>query len=287
MFTSDKFVSGQSIDMKDVLIQTTPILTPFTTMLMSKTVRAENVVLNWIEESINELAAVTLPEGADAPAVVDDTLIPMTNYCELIGATASVSNTAQAINAKGVSDLLAHEVAKKTKAIKMKMEDVLINGVANFDPLTLTYTTAGILAQIHIDNQISNAGFTKEKFEETVSKLYDAGTNEEMVCFLPASMKVALNDFEALTFLQRDFMLGYDTEVYVTPYGRIRFVLEEKLNKKLFIVNPNYLELAQLIPFHGIPEAVSGSKQSIYLETQFGLKLLNSKAAASFEDTTV
>lgn len=115
MFTSDKFVPGQSIDMKDVLIQTTPVLTPFTTLLLDKTVKAENVTLNWIEEAINESAAVTLGEGADAPAVVDDTLAPMTNYCELIGATATVSNTAQATTAKGISDLLAHEVVKKQK----------------------------------------------------------------------------------------------------------------------------------------------------------------------------
>ena len=82
--------------------------------------------------------------------------------------------------------------------------------------------------------------------------------------------------------MARDMFQGFDTEIYVTTYGRIRFVLSEKLDNKLFIVNPNYLELAELIPFHAVPQAVSGSKQSIFLETQFGLKLLNSRAGASF-----
>lgn len=283
MFTTDKFVTGQSIDMKDVLISTTRVLTPFTTLLMSKTVRAENVTLNWIEEGINELAAVTMPEGGDAPAVVDDTLTPMSNYCELLGATALVSNTSQYTTATGWSDLLAHEVAKKTKAMKLKMENVLINGIKNYNVATKTYTTGGILEQIHLDNQVTNlADFTKIKFEETVSKLYDSGVSDDMICFLPANMKLTLNGFENVDFLARDFFQGFDTEVYVTPYGRIRFVLEEKLSNKLFIVNPAYLELAELIPFHGTPEAVSGSKKAIYLETQFGLKLLNSHAASSF-----
>lgn len=282
MFTSDKFAPGQSIDMKDVLIQTTPVITPFTTMLMSKTVRAENVVLNWIEEAVNELAAVVMPEGGDAPDAVDDTLTPLYNYCELLGATALVSNTAQATSAKGINDLLAHEVAKKTKAIKMKMEDILINGVKDYDIATKTYQTDGILAQINDINKVTHAEFTKTKFEETVSTLYDAGVSDEMICFLPANMKIALNHFEDIDFLARDFFQGFDTDFYVTAYGKIRFVLEEKLTNKLFIVNPNYLELAKLISFHGTVEAVSGSKRSIYLETQFGLKLLNSRAAASF-----
>ncbi|WP_003545427.1 DUF5309 domain-containing protein [Desulfotomaculum nigrificans] len=282
MFTSDKFVPGQSIDMKDVLIQTTPVLTPFTTLLLDKTVKAENVTLNWIEEAINESAAVTLGEGADAPAVVDDTLAPMTNYCELIGATATVSNTAQATTAKGISDLLAHEVVKKTKAMKMRMENILINGTKSYDATTKTYTTDGILAQIDPANQVTNTSFTKAKFEETVAKMYDAGVNDEMICFIPAQMKIALNGFNNVEFLARDMFQGFDTEKYVTPYGIITFVLSEKLQNKLFIVNPNYLELAELIPFHAVPQPVSGSKQSIYLETQFGLKLLNSKAAASF-----
>ncbi|HZK44104.1 MAG TPA: DUF5309 family protein [Syntrophomonadaceae bacterium] len=282
MFTQDKFIEGQSIDLKDVLIQTTPILTPFTTLLLPKTVKAENVTLNWIEEAINENAVMTLGEGADAPNPVDDTLELLSNYCELIGATAVVSNTAQSTNAKGISDLIAYETVKKTKAMKLKMEDILINGVKDYTSATKTYKTDGILAQINEDNQVTNATFTKAKFEEVVSKVYDAGVSDEMICFLPASLKVKLNEFNNVEFMARDMFQGFDTELYVTTYGRIRFVLSEKLDDKLFIVNPNYLELAELIPFHAVPQAVSGSKQSIFLETQFGLKLLNSRAGASF-----
>lgn len=166
--------------------------------------------------------------------------------------------------------------------MKMRMENILINGTKSYDATTKTYTTDGILAQIDPANQVTNTSFTKAKFEETVAKMYDAGVNDEMICFIPAQMKIALNGFNNVEFLARDMFQGFDTEKYVTPYGIITFVLSEKLQNKLFIVNPNYLELAELIPFHAVPQPVSGSKQSIYLETQFGLKLLNSKAAASF-----
>jgi hypothetical protein len=286
IFTTDKFVPGQSFDMKDVLIQTTPVKTPFSTLLLNKTVKANAVNMEWIEEAINENAAVTLGEGADAPDRVDDTLAPLSNYCELIGATASVSNTAQNSSAIGVSDLLAKDVANKTKAIKLKIEDRLINGVKGFTAATKTYTTAGILNQIHADNKVSHTEFTEDKFLETIEKIYNAGASANMTCFLPAKMKLKLNGFTNFQHFAKDKMAGVDVDVYVTPYGNVTFVLTEKITDKLFITNPDYLELGELIPFHAQVEPVSGSKQSIYLEWQGGLKLLNAKAASSFEITS-
>lgn len=281
-FTTASFVPGQNIDMKDVLIQTTPIKTPFTTLLLSKTVRATSPTMNWIEEAINEAAAVTLGESADAPAWVDDTLAPMSNYTELLGTTASVSNTAQHSEAVGIGDLLAKDVANKTKALKLAMEDRLINGFKDFEAATKTYKTAGILEQINAANKVENTTFTEVKFLETIEKMYNAGSGDNMLCYLPAQMKLKLNDFKNFQYFAKDNLAGVDVEEYVSPFGRVRFVLTEKIANKLFVVNPDYLELGILIPFHGQVEPVSGSKQSVYLETQFGLKLLNSKAAASF-----
>ncbi|WP_435921285.1 SU10 major capsid protein [Paenibacillus sp. DYY-L-2] len=282
-FTTANFVPGQNVDLKDVLIQTTPVKTPFTTLLLNKTTKATSPTMNWIEEAINEAAAVTLGESADAPARVDDTLAPMSNYCELVGATASVSNTAQHSEAVGINDLLAKDVANKTKALKLAMEDRLINGVKDFEAATKTYKTAGILEQINSLNRVENATFTETKFLETIETMYNAGSGDNMLCYLPAQMKLKLNDFKNFQYFAKDNLAGVDVEEYVSPFGRVRFVLTEKIANKLFVVNPEYLELGILIPFHGQVEPVSGSKQSVYLETQFGLKLLNSKAAASFE----
>lgn len=283
LFTSDKFLTNQNLDLKEVLIQTTPIKTPFTTLLLGKTVKAEAVTMNWIEEAINENAVQTMAEGGDAPDRVDDTLSPMSNHCELLGATASVTNTAQNSNAVGFNDLLAKDVNNKTKAIKLSIENRLINGTKSYTSATKIYTTDGILAQINSANKVTHTSFTEAKFLETIATLYDAGASDNMICFLPASMKLLLNGFTQFQHFAKDNMAGVDVDRYVTPYGQARFILTEKINDKLFIVNPDYLELGELIPFHGQVEPVSGSKRSIYLEWQGGLKLLNSKAAASFE----
>ncbi|MGM7635497.1 SU10 major capsid protein [Bacillus sp. Hm123] len=284
MFTHDKFLEGQSVDLKDVLIQTTPIVTPFSTFMLGKTVKATAPQVSWIEESINLLSAKKQSEGGNAPDYVADSAEMLNNYLEIVAATATVSNTAQASNAVGVSDLMAKEVANKTKAIKMYIEDMLINGAKGFDSASKTYSTGGILEQIHADNQLTDTALTPAKFNEMLEKMYSAGVNDNMTVFLPASLKQVVNTFDDVTFMARDKELGFDADLYTSVYGQVRFVLCEKLGaNKLFVVNGDYLELPVLIPFNGKQEPVSGSKQSIYLETQLGLKLLNRKAAASFE----
>lgn|SRR5690625_233149 len=284
MFTHDKFLEGQSVDIKDVLIQTTPVVTPFSTYLLGKGVGASAPKVSWIEESINEDSAVTQTEGGDAPAYVEDGSEMLDNYLEIFGATATVSNTAQASNAIGINDLLAKEVANKTKAIKMRIEDRLINGTKGF--ANKKYTTGGVLEQIHADHKITGATFDKKAFEEVLASQYHAGTNDNMTVFLPASMKMKVNQFEDVVFMARDSALGFDSEVYSSVYGQVRFVLSEKVGQdKLFVVNGDYLELPTLINFNATKQPVSGSKQSAYLETQLGLILKNRKAGASFQIT--
>ena len=60
MFTSDKFLDGQSIDLKNEIIELQPQKFPFSTLLLSKAVKANNPVMSWITEEINPDSAKTL-----------------------------------------------------------------------------------------------------------------------------------------------------------------------------------------------------------------------------------
>lgn len=284
MFKHSDFLEGQSVDIREVLVQTTPIVTPFSTFLLGKGVGATAPSVSWIEESINLDSATTNTEGGDAPGYKKDEAKMLDNYLEIFSATALISNTAKASSAIGIGDLLAKDVANKSKAIKMRIEDKLINGTKGFE--NGKYETGGILEQIHADNKLTGAEFTQSEFENLLKTQYEAGTNDNMIVFLPASMKMKVNKFEDVVFMARDKALGFDAEIYSSVYGQVRFVLSEAVGRdKLFVVNGDYLELPTLINFNATKEPVSGSKESVYLETQLGLKLLNRKAAASFEIT--
>lgn len=283
IFTSKDFQVGQNYDLKDVLVEVNKKQNPFTTFLLSKVVKATSPQVHWITEEIAD-SAVTLAEGGNAPDFVKDTLAPRDNYLEIFANVASVTNTAQYSTAKGISDLLAHEVDKKSKAIKRRMENKFLHGTKGYDSATGTYTTEGILNQINADHKVTNSTLTGDKFEETLEKLYDAGVSDNLICFIPARLKQALNKTGVVEFYAKDKFLGFDCEIYTSVFGTVTFILAEELGTdKLFIVNPDYLEMPVLIPFHAQVESVSGSKQSVFLETQAGVNLLNDKAAASFE----
>ncbi|WP_042346063.1 SU10 major capsid protein [Bacillus massiliigorillae] len=275
-FSSQDFVTGQNYDVKDVLIEVNKKQTPFTTFLLSKTSKATAPQVHWITEEIAD-SAVSLAEGGDAPAFTKDTLKPLDNYLELFANTATVTNTAQYSTAKGISDLLAHEVEKKAQAIKRRMENKFIHGTKGYT--AGTYTTAGVLAQIDATNKVT--GTIADNLESVVEKLYDAGVSDNMLCFIPAKLKQELNKSETVTFLAREKFLGFDVEEYITAYGVVRFALCEALgNDTLFIINPDYVEMAELIPFHAEVQSANGSKQSVFLETQAGVQLLNPLAGA-------
>lgn len=278
-------VANEVVDLKDILVEVNKKQNPFTTFLLSRTVKATAPVYSWIQEEIND-SAVTLAEGGDAPNYTKDARYPKQNYLEIFANIATVSNTAQASSIVGITDLLAKEIDSKTKTIKRRIEKKLIHGVGSFETSTGTYNTAGILEQIDASHKLTGATFTDVEFEQAVEKLYDAGVSDNMVAFLPASMKKNLVDSANVVHLAREKFMGFDADVYSTVFGQITFILAEELGKgKMFIVNPDYLEMPVLIEMHGQVEPVSGSKQSVYLETQLGLALLNEKAAVSFTVT--
>lgn len=271
------------IDMKDVLVEVNKKNNPFTTFLLSKTVKATAPIYSWTQEEIAD-SAVTLAEGGDAPSYQKDAHKILQNYLEIFANTATVSNTAQASSHLGLSDLLAKEVDSKTKAIKRRIENKLIHGEGGF--AGGVYSTSGILEQTHVDHKLTGGAFDDVAFEGAVEKLYDAGVSDNMIAFLPASMKQKLVGSATIVHLAREKFMGFDADVYSSVFGTISFILTEEIGKnKMFIINPDYVELPTLIPFQGNVEPVSGSKQSVFLETQMGIALLNEKAAVSFEVT--
>ncbi|WP_047152177.1 SU10 major capsid protein [Aneurinibacillus tyrosinisolvens] len=283
-FSSSDYVVGQVHDLKQGLIDVNPERTPFLNLLLAKTVSAAGATVNWIEKEIDETTAVTMQEGGDRPAYKKDTLSPMNNNLELFGATAEVTHTAQASTASGITDLMNYEVANKTSSLKRRIEDKLLHGTKGF--ATGTYTTDGVFNLINAANRVTTTALVADDFETMLSKTYDAGVNYNQIVFCNAFMKKKINSFGVVTFLAREKMLGFDVSIYSSAFGDVTFIDVPKMTtNEMFVANPDFFELPELIPFQGVVQGANGSKTAIYIETQVGLKLLNSKAAASLKVT--
>ncbi|MGE8079248.1 SU10 major capsid protein [Peribacillus loiseleuriae] len=281
-FTTENFVPGQSFDIKDTLILANPKISAFSTFALGKAVPAKNPTVKWIEETINETSAVTMKEGGDSPNHVNDDADLMENYLELFGATAQVSNTAQASEAIGIEDLISKDMAAKTEAIKRRIEQKFLYGVKGFT--AGKYETAGIFNLVNSSNAIEDktASISPAMFEILISKVYDAGVSYNLVAFMNAHTKQMINQFANVTYLGKDKFQGMDTSVYSTAFGDVSFIDTPAMKTKdILILNPDFIETSVLIPFTGTVQGANGSKKSVYLETQLGIKLLNSKAAAT------
>ncbi|ACB84818.1 DUF5309 domain-containing protein [Natranaerobius thermophilus] len=288
MFTHNNFLQYESIDMSGVLEVTNVPQTPITSLLMVRQVQAQAPQVHWVEVEIDESSAVTQGEGDDAPEHKTDNRELKENYLEIFGATAKVSNTAQYSTSETVNDLLAHEVELKTQSIRNRMENKFINGNKNF--ADGVYETDGILNLINSENQKTEDEFNENVFLDTLQKLYDANVHDNMIVFLRPEEKIKINqEFNNVVKYTDtlDRVAGFDAEQYISPFGIVRFALAPKLPANtMFVINPAYLEMPTLIPFTARPQNPSGSKQEVYLETQAGVKLLNSYAGSTLEIST-
>lgn len=187
MYTSNNFAQYQSLDLSKEIALINPQRTPFLSFLMQmgKSEKAVSNIINWYEETLNTNSITTSKEGADAPADVQDTTALLTNLTELLTGTAKVSNTAQASNIVGIDDLMAGEVNKKLTLLKYAMEDRLIKGTKAIATTTAGQKMNGILNMIHADNVINGGSvLTESMWLALLKKMYDAGTNDNMICFL-------------------------------------------------------------------------------------------------------
>jgi hypothetical protein len=283
MYTSNNFAQFQSLDLSKEIELINPQRTPFLSYLLQngKSVKAESPIINWYEETLNTTAIITGKEGQEAPEDTQDTTALMTNFTELLLGKAKVSCTAQASNIVGVNDLMERETLKKLTLLKYTGEDRLMCGTKAEKTGTAGQKMNGLLNLIHTDNVVTGA-LTKSLFETMIKKLYDAGTNDNMICFISDTDKVAVNGFYGVQYFAKDTFLGFTCDRYHTEYGDVTFVLTPSLSnaKSIVVVNPDYLELKELQPACAIDLAITGDSISKMVKWEGCLKLGNSKAAS-------
>jgi hypothetical protein len=252
-------------------------------MQTGKTTGAVSNVVSWMEETLSTNSVQTLKEGGDAPADVDDATSLLQNYTEILSNTAKVSNTSQAVNATGITDMMAREVNKKLSLLKASIENKIMCGTKVAPTSTAGAQMNGLINLINSSNVVnSGSSLTVSNFNSGIKALYDSGCNEEIVCFVPDVYKVQIDGFMDVKYLAKDNFLGFTCDKYHTNWGDVTFVMTPSLSsaKSIVFVNPSYLELAELRKAQAIDLAVTGDSQSKMLVWEGSLKLLNSKAAS-------
>jgi hypothetical protein len=313
-------------DLQEAYNMISPEETPFQQMAAKKS--ASNTLFEW---SIVELAATSATnrviEGDDAPGVDAATLgLRLSNYTQISDKTASVSHTAQAVDAAAANvQRMGKQLVLKMKELKRDKEVMLLsNNAAAAGSSGSARTTAGLPAFLRT-NTVTVAGGADPTLSGTTEGYPNAVATEGTtpVVFAEADMNTVIESCwnegavpsvimcnggnkrrisEAFTGNATRYKDTIDKKVvnsidfYSSDFGELTVIpnrFQPTINPgtgadnfAVYILDPEYLTIAYLDEVQQKPLAETGHAIKSMVWCEFGLQVDNEAAHGVIRDTT-
>ncbi|MBV4448882.1 DUF5309 domain-containing protein [Clostridium tyrobutyricum] len=289
MIQTKDFLSMENIDLMAEMGIAQPLDTPLTTLLMGRgqTDKETAPLVYFREKTLDTTEDISQVEGSETTEFQASTRLPKNNYCEIFKKAVSVSGTAQASSVTGIADMYTSEMADRLVELKVNLEKALTNGVKNDGSASpFKRRMDGIFNFVDAGNKITNASLTEDEFKATVKKLWDNGLGSNgYVCLANADLKEVIDGFYQTQYNynapQGEF--GLVANSINTNYGNVSLMLDRHIPESTLIVfDPNYVRLGFLrTPFSEVL-AKTGDNVKGQVLAEATIKVLNSKALATF-----
>ncbi|MEA5008591.1 DUF5309 family protein [Clostridium tyrobutyricum] len=289
MIQTKDFLSMENIDLMAEMGVAQPLDTPLTTLLMGRgqTDKETAPLVYFREKTLDTTEDISQVEGSETTEFQASTRLPKNNYCEIFKKAVSVSGTAQASSVTGIADMYTSEMADRLVELKVNLEKALTNGVKNDGSATpFVRRMDGIFNFVDAGNKITNSSLTEDEFKATVKRLWDNGLGSNgYVCLANADLKEKID-----TFYQTQYNYNAPTGEFGlvankinTNYGNVSLILDRHIPEgNLIIFDPNYVRLGFLrTPFSEVL-AKTGDNVKGQVLAEATIKVLNSKALATF-----
>jgi hypothetical protein len=289
---------GIKEDVSDVISNITPTKTPFQSMIGSE--KVHNKFFQWQED---ELRAVQVNAKVEGFTAADSTRTPTalrSNYTQILSDTIKVSNTADAVSSYGRAKESAYQMAKVAAELKRDLEHAYV-GMENAAVAGDSVTPREMASFFNMvdSSMFTYTGGTSTKPDEadvldSLQKVYDEGADVSVMMVTPTnSLEIADFAFKnrAGTSLARERDMGSSTkvvnvvDVYVSPFGQVRVVLNRfLLDKRTILFDPEMWKKITLRGWTRETLAKTGDNVSMMLTGEFSLKHKNFKASAVIEE---
>lgn len=300
--TYDEDDIGNREDLSDVIFDVSPLDTPFLSM-MGRT-KATAVTHEWLTDVIEAAADNKALEGGDATGVAVDPRVRRNNTCQILDKVPVVTGTQEEADSAGVKSEMAYQVARRMKAIKRDLEFAMI-GQSNAKVTGAAATAremASFDAYLTTNNQLATessaptgdgtdvsdfAGVDRDLSETILTaglqSLYtNSGGNSSVNMLLTAAQKAKFSAMTAnatryVTNDQKELVSSVD--VYVGDFHTVKAVPDRQLQSGIsFIVDPEYVKLAELRKLHSYDLAKQGDSHRKQLIWECTLEVCNEKA---------
>lgn len=287
----------QAEDVQDEIYIISPVDNPCASM--AKTIRATGKLHEWTQDALIAAAKNAAVEGANAPAAAGQAVVELSNFCQIMTKTASVTGTLEDVDKYGRDSEMAYQLQLRYGELAND-EELAIVGAPGGTRQTGTggnATTAREMASLHSQLDASvivdATGITtipalEGKLLDAHQATFDAGGNPGYL-FCPPSKARFISSFALAAGRSREIgnekTLVNVIDLYVSNFGEMDVVLDRNQDTEcLLLLDFNYLATPVLRPTADWPIAKTGDKDSRQILRESTFAVLNTKAHAMVDN---
>lgn len=302
-------------DLSDAMASISPTETIFMSTIGSRNV--DNTYFEWSEVDLAATSANRQIEGdVGLSNTAPTNAVRKGGYTQISAKVVEVSSTNQAVNGVANAQTVAKQVAYKLSELKRDMEAMLLQNVAASAGASGTARqTAGLPA--YLTSNVSRgsggangttsgtgeAGFvnaaatdgtlralTEALLKTVIASCWDAGAQPTVVlCGSAQKQKMSTFTGNATRYKEaEDSKLNAAIDVYISDFGelqivpsrhmRVRTVSSVDYTPDVFVLDPNYAEVAYLQTAKQEPLAKTGLSERRLISCEYGLQVTSQKA---------
>ena len=303
---------GNREDLSDVIRDVSPTDTPVLTMMGTAKASATNH--EWLVDALTDAADNKHLEGGDMTGVDPASRGRLGNYTQILSKNAVVPGTQEAVmKAGGIKSEMAYQMARRMKEMKRDLELTIV-GMSNAKVAgneTVAREMGSLDSYVHTNISLAASGssvpagngaapsdyagtnraLTEDILKASLQTLFtNSGGNSEVNMVVPAATKSLISTFTGSSTryaTTEDKKLVASIDVYVGDFHTVRVIPDRYcLTGLSFIIDPEYLKLADLRPIHSFDIAKLGDATRKQIVWETTLEVCNEKAHALIGDLT-
>jgi hypothetical protein len=309
-------VIGQKEEVDNKIYRVSPEETPFVSMIGRKSV--DSVTPEWLRDALRSPASNAKVEGVDATYAAQTQPERLSNKCQIISDTLSVTGTTDRVAKYGRDKETARLKAKKMVELKKDIEwSAISNPVFVAGDASTARQMRGLYGWLETNNELGTAGspaapdvsantgptagtlraLDEDTFKSLILKTYNSGGKCEVLMTSPSHKSKAstfsggvqrVNDVAGKNVrLQTSFSVyGHDFgETKIVP-NRVMTGSGAGLVNTAYLLDPEQCKLGVLRPFQSTPLAKVGDAENHLILTEVTLQVNEEKALGAIRDLT-
>jgi len=306
---------GNREDLEDIIYDISPMQTPFQSMI--KKGKATATRHEWQTDSLAAAATNAQLQGDDATVNTAVPTVRLSNLCQILSKTISVSGTQEAVDKAGRASEFAYQTDKRMRELKRDLELSLTRNQASTAGaagtaatmasleswLSTNETTVGTASSLATTPGYASGSVasptdasatgtvTEAVLKSMISQVWAAGGEPSVLMVGPLTKQKISGGFSGIATRFRDVPSGKQAQItsgvdlYVSDFGDHKIIPNRFMrDRNIFLLDPEYWELARLRPLTSWDLAKTGDSEKKQMLMEVTLVSKNEASSGKIVD---